>query len=113
MIYTVVPCGVFKCPRKIHLNTQCPPGFLDLETFLYYDIQKCRECAEWGENVFVNYKTGPHTTTYRNNTSDEKLQKTVFFLFPFLPDATKTRCCFTSLKMHIQLYSLYKYSCAN
>jgi hypothetical protein len=25
MIYNVALGGGFKCPRKIHLNTQCPP----------------------------------------------------------------------------------------
>ena len=25
MIYTVALGGGFKCPRKIHLNQQCPP----------------------------------------------------------------------------------------
>ena len=25
MIYIVAFGGGFKCPRKIHLNTQCPP----------------------------------------------------------------------------------------
>ena len=27
MIYIVALGGGFKCPRKIHLNTQCPPPF--------------------------------------------------------------------------------------
>ena len=27
MIYIVALSDDFKCPRKIHLNTQCPPGF--------------------------------------------------------------------------------------
>ena len=27
MIYIVALGGGFKCPRKIHLNTQCPPPY--------------------------------------------------------------------------------------
>ena len=30
MIYIVALGGDFKCPRKIHLNTQCPPPRLRL-----------------------------------------------------------------------------------
>ena len=36
MIYTVALGIGFKCPRKIHLNTQCPPGFSDLATGLQF-----------------------------------------------------------------------------
>ena len=28
MIYIVALGGGFKCPRKIHLNTQCPPSVI-------------------------------------------------------------------------------------
>ena len=35
MIYVVALGGGFKCPRKIHLNTQCPPPHCVLKWVLH------------------------------------------------------------------------------
>ena len=53
-IFTIIAFGVgFKCPRKIHLNTQCPPP-PDFQTFL----RPCTACVWVCSSKFANRDDG-------------------------------------------------------